>query len=185
MISSDFEALLTGTYGCYITKPSAINWAQDSDFQSETDMITILTKDRNGISNCVRKKSEGIGTTSFYFESTAGNHYFKVVEQNNIQTGAGGFLMEFPKLPEWAVNVFMHAASGFFLGFSATFVANPAGSADLSNALYGACVIGMYGAIKEVVAYIETIVPQPVVTNAEEAKAVAPVVKPTMAKRML
>lgn len=66
--------------------------------------------------------------------------------------------MEFPKLPEWLLNIGMHAVSGFALGFSAAFVSAPTASLpDLKAAIYAACVIGMYGAIKEVMSYIQTI----------------------------
>ena len=62
-------------------------------------------------------------------------------------------------LPEWLVNIGMHAVSGFLIGFSAAFVANPSPSLpDLTNAIYGASVIGLYSCIKEVAAYVQTLV---------------------------
>lgn len=61
-------------------------------------------------------------------------------------------------IPEWVINIGMHAVSGFLIGFSAAFVANPTPSLpDLGAAVYGASVIGLYGAIKEVAAYIQTL----------------------------
>jgi len=59
---------------------------------------------------------------------------------------------------EWAKNIAMHAVSGFLIGFSAAFVANPTPSLpELRTAVYAACVIGLYGAIKEVAAYVQTL----------------------------
>lgn len=56
-------------------------------------------------------------------------------------------------------NVAMHTISGFLLGFSAAFVTTPTvmSMPELQSAIYGACVIGLYGAFKEVASYIETI----------------------------
>lgn len=77
--------------------------------------------------------------------------------------------MEIPAIPVWAQNIALHAVSGFLLGFSITFVANPGidSFADLANAIWGASVIGLYGAIKEGIAYIETLLPKPVSTAAK------------------
>lgn len=67
--------------------------------------------------------------------------------------------MDMPEIPEWMLNIGMHAVSGFLVGFSATFVANPAPELpDLGTAIYGAAVIGLYGAVKEVAAYVESLV---------------------------
>ena len=65
--------------------------------------------------------------------------------------------MKIPEIPEPVKNVVMHAVSGFLLGFSATFVVAPDNWAELSTAIYGACVVGFYGALKEVASYIETL----------------------------
>jgi len=61
------------------------------------------------------------------------------------------------EIPEPVKNIFMHAVSGFCLGFGATFVAAPQNWADFSTAIYAASVIGFYGAIKEVASYIQTL----------------------------
>jgi len=80
-------------------------------------------------------------------------------------------------IPEQLINIGMHAVSGFLLGFSATFVAAPnIGLPDLQNAIYGAAVIGLYGAIKEVAAYLQTL------TGTKSTAAEAP--KPLL-KRLL
>ena len=50
----------------------------------------ILYQEGALISRCVRKRAESVGNTSFYFVSTAGNHYYKVVAQNPPSTGVGG-----------------------------------------------------------------------------------------------
>ena len=84
--------------------------------------------------------------------------------------------MQIPTIPQWAVNIFKHALSGFCLGFAATFVANPTGWQDISNEIYGAAVVGGYGAIKEVVNYVETLLSQPAGTNAASGVAAAPTV---------
>jgi len=77
---------------------------------------------------------------------------------------------------EWAKNIAMHAVSGFLIGFSAAFVANPSPSLpDLTNAIYGASVIGLYGAIKEVAAYIQTLASK--TTAAGPAAAPKPLLK--------
>jgi hypothetical protein len=61
------------------------------------------------------------------------------------------------EIPEWALNVGMHAVSGFAIGFCSVFVVDPAGAfSDFTNAIYGASVIGMYGAVKEVMEYIKS-----------------------------
>jgi len=66
-------------------------------------------------------------------------------------------MVEFPK--EALTNIAMHAVSGFLLGFSAAFVATPSTSLpDLGSAIYGAAVLGLYSCIKEVAAYIQTLV---------------------------
>jgi hypothetical protein len=88
MFSDEFETLLTTTYGCYVIKPSAINWNTDSDFLPYTNMLTILVENRDDISNCVRKRAEGVGNTSFYFRNVQGTQYFKTV-LNNATTGGG------------------------------------------------------------------------------------------------
>lgn len=77
---------------------------------------------------------------------------------------------------EWAKNIAMHAVSGFLIGFSAAFVANPSPSLpDLTSAIYGASVIGLYGAIKEVAAYIQTLASK--TTAAGPAAAPKPLLK--------
>lgn len=64
--------------------------------------------------------------------------------------------MEFPKLPEWAMTIGMHAVSGFALGFLTAFVGSDGTVLDIWSALKGAIIIGVYGAGKEVLAYLQT-----------------------------
>lgn len=91
MITAEFEALLISTYKCYIIKPTSINWAADSDFVPDIDMIQVLTNNGDSISKCVRKKAEGVGTTAFFFRNTVSNQYFKVVLKNALATGQKRF----------------------------------------------------------------------------------------------
>jgi len=82
-------------------------------------------------------------------------------------------------IPEQLINIGMHAVSGFLIGFSATFVAAPnVGLPDLQNAIYGAAVIGLYSAIKEVAIFVQSLASKSTAAGPNEAS------KPLL-KRML
>jgi hypothetical protein len=93
--------------------------------------------------------------------------------------------MDFSKIPDWAQNIALHAFSGFVIGFGIS-IANaplaPASWLELSNSLYAGAVAGFYGAVKEVVAYVQT----NFLTSKQTAAAdVVPAPKKTLRDRML
>lgn len=71
--------------------------------------------------------------------------------------------IKIPQLPEWVLNVGMHAIGGFLIGFSASLslaAIVPGSSMDvLETALWLACTAGGYRAFKEAIAYLETVFP--------------------------
>lgn len=139
------------------------------------DFLAYMTQGSNA-SYSVNKKKIGASTYGYSIITLTGGYISTVVSN---QTTMGGNAMEFPKIPEPVKNVAMHAVSGFLLGFSATFVVAPGSWAELSTAIYGASVIGFYGAIKEVAAYVSTLTNKN--TKADNSKEVP---KPLL-KRML
>ena len=64
--------------------------------------------------------------------------------------------------PNWLQNIVVHAVSGFIFGFSMAFVAKPEVTTlpDLNTAILLSLTAGGYGAIKEVFAYVETLLAQ-------------------------
>lgn len=83
------------------------------------------------------------------------------------------------KLPEWIKMVAMHGVSGFLIGFSAAFVAGGKPEIpELQTAIYTACVGGLYGALKAVAAYLETML-KPAVPAAQLKRAVVAGQEPT------
>jgi hypothetical protein len=87
MIAIEFETLLMNKYNCYIIKPTAINWTVDSDFVNDGDMISVLDKDGDTISKCVRRRSEQVGKLSYYFRNKVTAQYFKVIMGITASTG--------------------------------------------------------------------------------------------------
>lgn len=80
----------------------------------------------------------------------------------------------YEKIPDWCRNVIMHAVAGFVIGFNGAFVITDFKAVSWDFAIKGALIIGGYSAVKEVLAYLTTLVP----VNSAPATA-APVVSPT------
>ena len=124
------------------------------------------------------KMKNGAGIWKYSCNTMTGGYIFCIVNDNPPTTGAKGDLMGY-EIPEWAKMVAMNAVSGFVLGFSAAYVANPAPSIpDLGSAIYGALVLGLYGAVKAVAAYVEGLVKK------QSTKA-GPMAEKTLVGRML
>jgi hypothetical protein len=166
MYANEFEQKLKDL-GFYLESPSFFIPGSNKDAEGymPEQMLDIIGHDKDKFSSLVRRRSEQVGMLTYYLKDTLGVVYFKVLAQTSATMQTGGNPMEMPKIPEWAKNIAMHAVSGFVLGFGSTFVAQPGSWSEFSNAFYGAAVIGLYGAFKEVLAYIPTLLPKPV-TNA-------------------
>lgn len=186
MFANEFEQkLLEKCF--YFESPSFFIPGNDMDAEgySAEQLLDILAHEQNATGSfrrMVRKRSEQVGYTSYYFKDGLVSEYFKVVVPNSTTT-QGGNWMNVPEVPDWAKNIAMHAVSGFLLGFSATWVSNPVGIDDLQPAIYGAAVVGLYSAFKEVLAYAQTLLPKPVNTKAGPVAAAKPGKK--LVERML
>lgn len=116
------------------------------------DFIAYMGQGSNGAYSVNKQKT---GSTSYKYSviSLTGGWITTVVSD---QTQTGGIGMEIPKLPDWAVTVGMHAVSGFALGFLTAFVGSEGQIVDVISAMKGAVIVGVYGACKEVLAYLQT-----------------------------
>lgn len=119
------------------------------------NMVTVMNYGSNAM-QYLDKQKNGLGIWKYSCNTLTSGYIFCIVNDNPPSTGAKGDMVNID-IPEWLQNIGMHALSGFLIGFCSTFVANPAPTLpDLGNAIYGASVIGLYGAVKEVAAYIES-----------------------------
>lgn len=151
MDSTEFEAAIQNRI---VLPKSAIQYSAIL-FQTEYPCEEMVKK-MNAPGNATQlmdKQKNGAGIWKYSTNTLTGGYIFCVVNDNPPAMGEKGDMME---VPEWAKNVAMHAVSGFLLGFCSAFVANPSPAIpELGNAIYGAAVIGLYGALKEVSQYVE------------------------------
>lgn len=173
MNSTEFQ---TAIQNRYVVPKSVIQLS--AFFQKEyppEEMVKVMNHGTNG-AQYLDKQKNGLNIWKYSCNTMTSGYIYCIVDDNPASTGTRSDKME---IPEWLKNVAMHAVSGFLIGFCSAFVANPSPSIpDLGNAIYGAAVIGLYGAVKEVAAYVESM------TKAKTTMAGNGEVKP-LSKRML
>jgi hypothetical protein len=143
------------------------------------DMVKKMHEGGNG-SYSLDKEAAGVGTSKYSVNTLNGGYIYTQV--SDAPTATGGNSMQMPNIPIWAQNIALYAASGFLLGFSMAFVAKPDISTltELSNAVWGASVLGFYSAMREVAAYAQTLLPKTPSTQAKPgvaAKAEVPIAR--------